>query len=219
MDWMAWVYYVALLALLICGLGVQLMGLPGLWLMAASALAYAWWTGLQYLGYPGLITIFALALLGEVLEFLAGAGGAKSAGGSKRSMVFGTVGGIVGGIVLSIPLWIVGTILGVCIGAFAGAALAQMTVEQDMEHSARVGLGAAKGTFIGILYKLTVGCVMFVVTAVVAVPLGGAGRTAGTTTAPSPTTAPAALPSPATVPAPATGPATQPAPLPAGDRE
>ena len=177
-TWSPWVYYVLLLGLLLCGLAVQLMGLPGLWLMAGSALGYAWLTGWDYLGLPGLITIFALCLLGELIEFLARAGGAKNAGGSKRSMVGGIVGGVIGGVVLSVPLPIVGTIIGVCIGAFIGATLAQLTVKKDVEHSTRVGLGAAKGTLIGILSKLTVGCVIFLVTAIIALPFGGDGTPA-----------------------------------------
>lgn len=214
MDWMAWGSYVVLLVLMVCGLAVQLMGLPGLWVMFASALAYAWWTDGVYLGWPGLITIGALALLGELIEFLAGAGGAKHAGGSKRSMVFGVIGGIIGGIVLSIPLLFVGTIIGVCIGAFAGATLAQMTVAQDVEHSTRVGFGAAKGTLIGILSKLTVGCVIFAVTAIIALPLGGrAAVPAAAGTGPLP-------PVPATNPVlPATAPSDLPATLPAVEPE
>ena len=209
-TWIPWAWYLALLVLMLCGLGVQLMGLPGLWVMAVSALAYAWVTGWQYLGIPGLATIVGLCLVGELIEFLAGAGGAKKAGGSKRAMVGGIIGGIVGGIVLSIPLWIVGTIIGVCIGAFAGATLAQMTVASDVEHSARVGLGAAKGTLIGILSKLTVGCVIFAVAAGVALP----------------TDKPATPPPPAALPAvtqPTTTaaelPETQPSTLPAVERE
>src|SRR5688500_14825381 len=82
-TWIPWAGYLALLVLMLCGLGVQLMGLPGLWVMAVSALAYAWVTGWEYLAAPGLITIVALCLVGELIEFLAGAGGAKQAGGSK----------------------------------------------------------------------------------------------------------------------------------------
>jgi uncharacterized protein YqgC (DUF456 family) len=177
--------------------------------------AYAWWTGGRYLHWPGIVTVVALALVGELLEFLAGAGGAKAAGGSKRSMVFSTIGGITGGILLTIPLPIIGTIIGVCIGAFAGATLAQMTVEQDVEHSARVGLGAAKGTFIGILSKLTVGCVIFIVAAIVALPFGGAATPTPATPALPPVT-PTTSPAP---PATTTAPAEVPTTLPAVERE
>jgi uncharacterized protein YqgC (DUF456 family) len=206
-DWLPWAWYVVLLALLLCGLAVQLMGMPGLWVMVVSSFAYAWLTDWRYLATPGLITIVALALLGELIEFLAGASGAKTAGGSKRAMAGGIIGGITGGIVLTIPLLFVGTILGVCIGSFVGATLAQMTVARDVEHSTRIGLGAAKGTLIGILTKLSVGCVIFAITAIIALPLDAA---------PAPAQAgPAALP-PTTQPAaPSTAPSTSPSsPLP-----
>ena len=213
-EWGPWLWYVALLAMMLCGLAVQLMGMPGLWVMVVSAFAYAWITGWHYLGTAGLITIVVLALLGELIEFLAGARGAKTAGGSKRAMVGGVMGGIIGGIVLTIPLFIVGTILGVCIGSFVGATLAQMTVAKDVEHSTRVGLGAAKGTLIGILTKLSVGCVMFVVTAIIALPTDAAAP------APAPAAGPAALPA-TTQPAAPSTPAhdAPPATLPAVERE
>src|SRR5687768_7524398 len=129
---MEWLYYFLMLALLVCGLGVQLVGLPGLWLMAAAAALYELVTPGRYL-YPWpLLIILALCLIAELLEFLAGAGGASKAGGSKRSMVGGIVGGLAGGILLSIPVPILGTIAGVCIGAFAGATLAQLTKQRDL---------------------------------------------------------------------------------------
>ena len=37
---MDWVYYIALVALLVTGIFVNLLGLPGLWLMLASAAVY-----------------------------------------------------------------------------------------------------------------------------------------------------------------------------------
>ena len=211
MDWMALLWYVVMLLAMLCGLAAQLGGIPlSLWFMGAAALAYAWWTKWAYLEAPGLITIFGLAAVAELLEFLAGAGGAKAAGGANRAMVFSTIGGITGGIVLSIPLPIIGTIIGVCIGAFAGATLAQMTVEKDVEHSARVGIGAAKGALIGILSKLAIGCVMFVVAAIAALPFGAAAPAAAAGQPTTPTTLPAPPVTAPAEPVPATLPAVEP---------
>jgi uncharacterized protein len=168
---MNWVYYTLLLAMQVCGLGIQLLSLPGLWLMAAAAGLYALVTRGQYLWPWGITVILGLCVVGELLEFIAGAGGAKKAGGSKRSMLFGTVGGIAGGLLLSIPVPVIGTIAGVCLGAFAGATLAQLTVAKDARHSALVGIGAAKGTLLGILLKLSIGVVILIITAWRALPL------------------------------------------------
>ena len=188
---MDWLYYALLLALLVVGLGLTIMNLPGLWLMAAAAGLYALITEEHYLWPWGMVIIVVLCLIGELLEFLGKAAGAKTAGGSKRAMILSIVGGIVGGITFSLPVPILGTIVGVCIGAFAGAMLGQLTVKQDVAHSTLVGWGAAKGTLIGILLKLVVGIVIFLFTAWRALPLGASSVPTPT----APATMPATLPS------------------------
>ena len=136
---MNWVYYLLMLALLVVGLGIVVMNLPGLWLMAAAAGLYALITPEHYLFPWGIVTILVLCLAGEVLEFFGKAGGAKQAGGSGRAMLLATIGGVVGGLVLSIPVPIIGTLAGVCIGAFVGAMAGQYTVAGDVGHSTLVG--------------------------------------------------------------------------------
>lgn len=202
---MNWVYYLLLLALLVTGLGIVVMNLPGLWLMAAAAGLYSLITPEHYLFPWGIVTILVLCLIGEVLEFFGKAGGAKQAGGSGRAMLLATIGGVIGGIVLSIPIPIIGTIAGVCIGAFVGALAGQMTVAGDVEHSTRVGWGAAKGTLVGILLKLFVGVVMLLVTAWLALPIGRKASAPAVTSPPAvtaPATTPSTLPvtQPTTVP-------------------
>lgn len=189
---MNWVYYLLMLALLVVGLGIVVMNLPGLWLMAAAAGLYALITPEHYLFPWGIVTILVLCLVGEVLEFFGKAGGAKQAGGSGRAMLLATIGGVVGGLVLSIPVPIIGTLAGVCIGAFVGAMAGQYTVAGDVGHSTVVGWGAAKGTLVGILLKLFVGVVILLVTAWLALPIGRKQSPPGIT-APS-ATAPATLP-------------------------
>jgi uncharacterized protein YqgC (DUF456 family) len=193
---MDWIYYVVLLIVLVAGLGLIVFNMPGLWLMAATAAVYALATGPEHYLWPwSLLIILGLCLLAEVLEFVARAGGSAKAGGSKRATILGIVGGIVGGIVLSIPVPILGTIAGVCIGAFAGAMLGQLTKHQDLEHSTRVGFGAAKGTLVGILLKLVIGCVIFLFAAWRALPIGGAPATQPQQQPPViPTTLPATSP-------------------------
>jgi uncharacterized protein YqgC (DUF456 family) len=196
---MNWVYYLLLLAMLVVGLGIVVMNLPGLWLMAAAAGLYSLLTPEHYLFPWGIVTILVLCLVGEVLEFFGKAGGAKQAGGSGRAMLLATIGGVVGGIVLTIPVPIIGTIAGGCFGAFVGALAGQMTVAGDVEHSTRVGWGAAKGTLVGILLKLFIGVVIVLLTAWLALPISRTRASAPPTTSPPP---PASAPSmPSTLPA------------------
>jgi uncharacterized protein YqgC (DUF456 family) len=204
------VYYLLLLALLLVGWFVNILGLPGLWLMVAAYGLYGLVTRWEaYVGWPSLIAMVLLAAAAEVVEFAAGAAGSAAAGGRKRGMIGAIVGGFLGAIFLSvIPIPVVAQVVGACLGAFIGAAVMEFT-DRDMAHSLRVGVGAAKGRFWGIVSKLGFGLIMFVVGAVAALPYG-----AGTTiTAPatSPATSPATVPTTEPFTLPSSAPATSPA--------
>jgi uncharacterized protein len=192
---MDWLYYFLLLAVLLAALGVQLIALPGLWIMVAATLGYAWLTHFAYLGWGAWAAVLGVVACAEATEFLASSTGAKKAGGSKRAMLGAVVGAVLGGILLSIPVPIVGTIVGVCVGAFAGAAGVELLIHGEAEKSTRVGFGAAKGALAGILIKLTFGVLVILLVAWRALPLGGG-------------TAPTTQPAPATQPT--IAPATQP---------
>src|SRR5436190_8647054 len=66
---------------------LNLLGLPGNWMIVAATVAYAWLTsapgggGLRWAAV-GIVT--GLAVVGEVVEFGASAAGVKRAGGSRR---------------------------------------------------------------------------------------------------------------------------------------
>ena len=215
---MAIVYYLILLALLLTGWFVNILGLPGLWLMVGAYGLYGIVTGWGlYVGWQSMTILLLLAISAEAVEFFAGAAGAASAGGRKRGLLGAIVGGFLGAIFLSvIPIPIVAQVIGACLGAFIGAAVMEFT-DKDLAHSFRVGVGAAKGRFWGIVSKLAFGLAMFLVAA-----LAGLPYRAVTTTPPlvdPPATAPATTsPSTDTLPSPATSqsaetnaaPATQP---------
>jgi hypothetical protein len=166
------VYYILLIALMLTGLFLNILGLPGLWLIVVSYVGYALLTGWDvYVGWPSLIIVTLLALGAELVEFLAGAAGSHAAGGRKRGMLGAIAGGIVGGVVGTgvLPIPIVGTIVGACAGAFVGA-FALEYMDKDHEHAMRVGIGAAKGRFWGIVWKSLFGLLMFLVAALAGLP-------------------------------------------------
>jgi uncharacterized protein YqgC (DUF456 family) len=168
---MPWLWYLLLIVVQVFGLMFTILGLPGLWVMVAALAGYAWVTQFNvYVGWPGLIAALALAVLAEIMEFVAGSAGAKQAGGSRRAMIGAIVGALVGGFIFSIPVPILGTIFGVCAGAFIGAAVVEMGVVGDAGHAGRVGWGAAKGRFWGIVLKLVFGVAILIVTLCVAIP-------------------------------------------------
>ena len=206
---MDYVYYLLLLVMMVCGLFLNILGLPGLWLMVAAHGAYALTTGWNvYVGWASLATLVVLALFAEAVEFFAGAAGSKAAGGRTRGMIGAVVGAFLGAIFLSVvPIPIVAQVVGACLGAFIGAAVMEFT-DKDWRHSFRVGVGAAKGRFWGIVSKSAFGVLMFLVAAVAAFPIA----TAPPLTTPSPPPLAVSPPPATTTTAPATTTATSPSP-------
>jgi len=153
---------------------LTLVNLPGNWLMVLTAAGFAWWTWDRPDGPMfALATLGAavgLALVGELLEFLAGLAGARKAGGSKWSAALAVVGGIIGGVFgFLIPIIPpLNAILGAAIGAFAGAMTGDLIAGRRVVESLRSGEGAFVGRLLGTLGKFAVGVILFALFAVTA---------------------------------------------------
>ncbi|MCZ6795269.1 MAG: DUF456 domain-containing protein [Planctomycetota bacterium] len=168
---MIYVYATLLVVLNLLWLFLVVVGLPGTWLMVLSAVGLNWWKDEYEMFDSGtLIAITALAVIGEVLEFISGMVGSKKAGGSGWGSFGALAGGVVGGIfgTVFIPILIVGSIVGVCLGAFLGAALLERLTGRSLNESVRSGQGAAVGRFVGIGVKLILGLIIWLVIAVAA---------------------------------------------------
>lgn len=151
--------------------------LPGNWGIVALAALFVWVVPAAPEG-PGLawrnvFELAAIAGVGEVIEFFAGAFGAAKKGASKRAMALalvGTVTGSIFGAIGGLPLPVAGPVLGALIGgacgAFAGAYLGEMWKHGGADKSVSVGWGAAVGRVLGTLGKLAAGAVMLVALAV-----------------------------------------------------
>jgi hypothetical protein len=150
---------------IIVGLGLDLVGLFGNWIILA-AVALAWLaTGFSHFGVVGLIIMTGFAVLGEVLETLLAGYGARKFGGSKGSMVAALVGCLLGAMFGTplIPVPIVGTLIGACLGAFVGAALYEyIKLEKKAGEAMWTGLGAALGKVGGVFAKLFCGMAMLI---------------------------------------------------------
>ena len=133
-------------------------------MVGSIAGTYAWLTTWNhFVGWPSVGTLIALGLLAEGAEFFAGAAGSKAAGGRMRGMIGAVIGALIGGIAFSfIPVPVVATIVGACFGAFLGAALLELS-DRDFRHALKVGMGAAKGRFIGIVIKTAIGVIMLLI--------------------------------------------------------
>lgn len=167
---MPWLLYCLLIALLFAGLWINLLGLPGLWLMIVAHATYGWATDWGvHASWESVALLAGIACLAELAEFFSGAAGAKSAGGSKRGMLGAMAGGLLGGLLLTflVPVPIVGTVIGVLAGTFLGALASEVLwVGRPGAHAAKIGLRAALGRLLGILIKTAAGLAILIYAAV-----------------------------------------------------
>lgn len=165
---LTWVV-VFVLVLVICWF-TTVLGWPGNWLMLLSAGAYAYLMrepGRAEIGWKTLSAMFALALLGELIEFVAASLGVSRAGGSKRSSRLAILGSIVGGIAgifVGLPIPIIGSLVGALLlasaGAFIGATIGEVQAGGGMQASLKIGKAAFVGRLRGALGKIAAGTAM-----------------------------------------------------------
>ena len=151
----------------------NLFSLPGNWLIvltAGLAMAFAPTSdGQPLIGWTGLGLLLGLAVLGEVVEFAAGAAGAAKRGASKRAVwmsVGGAMAGSIAGATAGIPVPLVGPLIGAVLGggagAFGGAYAGEAWKGTGRSDAVAISTAAFKGRLLGTAGKLAVGAVMLV---------------------------------------------------------
>ena len=161
-----------LVAASVLGWILSLVGMPGNWIIVASAALYAWLgpgSGAPQVGWTAVVALAALAAAGEFAEFAAGMWGARRAGGSRRAALFALIGSIVGaigGAAVGLPVPVLGSavasIAGGALGALAGAAFAEHTRGESPSQSLRVGCAAFWGRLLGTGVKTIVATALVV---------------------------------------------------------
>lgn len=123
----------AALGLIVIGLGLigilvpLLPGLPLIWL---GALIWAWGDGFQHVGWPTLIVLAIVVVIGGGIDLFLASAMSRRAGVSWRAIGGAILGGLFGGIFLTwIP--ILGTIAGALIGAVIGMWLVEYRIRGD----------------------------------------------------------------------------------------
>ena len=143
--------------------------LPGNWLIVITTSLFAWWQWEnKVFSIYTIIVIAVLALLGEIVEFFAGAGGAKRAGAGWLGAIAAIIGAILGAIAGTFVVPLLGTIIGACLGAGLGAAIVELATGKTTDASIRSGVGASAGHLFGTIAKLAIGIVIWLIVAVAA---------------------------------------------------
>lgn len=152
-----------------------MLGLPGIWLMIALAgvidlTQVILGTPVSF-GWIALAIAVVLGIVAEIVEFLAGAAGAKAGGANRSGMVGAILGGFVGAVAgtFLIPIPLVGTFIGAAIGAGLGAFIGEISREDaTVKTSLKPAGGAAVGKVAGTLMKSAFAGVVWIVLVVAA---------------------------------------------------
>ncbi len=144
-----WVFAVVLILLGLFGFVLPM--LPGAPLIFVGLLLAAWAEDFAYVGGGTLAVLGIMALLTYVVDFLAGAAGAKRFGASKRAIIGAAIGALIG-LFFGLP--------GVLLGPFVGAVIGELSAQRSLKEAGRAGFGASLGLVLGAAAKLALGFAM-----------------------------------------------------------
>jgi len=149
-----------------------LLGFPGNWGLVVLACALAYFANDSVyidIHSPTIASIVLLGITGEVMEFVAGAAGVQSLGGTRRGSAMAILGSIVGAVVglfVGIPVPVVGSLIAALLfggaGAFGGAVAGERWSGKDWDACIRIGWGALWGKMLGTLLKTICGTAILV---------------------------------------------------------
>lgn len=156
--------------LALTGCAANILGLPGNWLIVILAGGCYWLrpeSASSHLALGTWMVLLAIASLGELLEFAAGAMGTSRKGGSKRGAVLAIVGSIVGaiaGLSLGSVVPVVGNLIASLLlgafGALVGAIAGERWAGKDWNLSIEIGHAAFWGRLLGTVGKAVCGTIV-----------------------------------------------------------
>ena len=149
-------YLTVLAAVIVLSLILIVLGLPGLWIMVATAVAYNLIVPGEPIGWFTILGVGVLALVAELLEFSLSGRYARKYGGSRRAGWGAIIGGIVGAMV-GFPVPIIGPVIGAFVGSFVGALLAELTGGSGAKDATKVATGALIGRVVSTVLKIGIG--------------------------------------------------------------
>ena len=147
---------IILAGVIILSLILIVLGMPGLWIMVASAVTYNLIVPGDPIGWFTLVAVAVLALVAELLEFTMTGRFARKYGGSRRAGWGAIIGSLIGAIV-GVPVPIVGPVIGAFVGSFLGALIAELTGGSSPGASTRVATGALVGRVVSTVLKIGIG--------------------------------------------------------------
>ena len=139
---MAGIFIVAGLA------GLILPVLPGPVLLLTGLILAAWAEHFVFVGGFTIAILSILAVLAHIIDFIAGALGAKRVGASRQAVIGAAIGAVIG---------IFFGFIGVIIGPFIGAVIGELSAQKDLRAAGIAGVGVWLGMLVGTAAKVAIG--------------------------------------------------------------
>lgn len=166
MDIGGWMLNIVMLVILLGGFLLTVIGLPGNWLIFFTALGYGFYYDFTGFTVNLVLLLLGLLLVGEIVEFIAGALGARKQKASTLATVAAFIGGITGAVAGTAVLPIIGSLLGAFAGAFGASYLAEYLITGNRDQSHRVAKSVLIGQVAGMVVKMAIAIAMAITIAV-----------------------------------------------------
>ncbi len=140
---------------------LNLISLPGNWIMAGSVAVYVLLSSSAHPGLPFFLMFFGMFAFGEISEFYFQLHGAKTGGASRRSTWLGMAGALLGALLCAPVLFGLGAIPGALFGAFGACYLSERMIGgRPAQEAMRAAKSTLAGRVTGMVIKFGAGIAM-----------------------------------------------------------
>ena len=159
-DILIWILFGSVM---IVALPLQLLGLPGTWLLAGDALLFRWLMGPDLIEYQTVFILILMAVVAEALEFVTAVQGARAGPPVKGSAAAAIAGAILGGIAGAPVMFGLGAIPGMALGAWFAVFIVALAGGSAIGPASTAAFGAMTGRIKGTVLKFMVAVAMVAV--------------------------------------------------------
>jgi hypothetical protein len=157
-----WAFWLAIALFAFGLLGVLMPAMPGVGLIWIVVLVYAIAEGFATIDALSFAVLTVLGVAGATADLWLGQLGAKAAGASFRSTLWGLAGALAGGL-LGLLLGGVGALPGMWVGAILGVLLNEQRERGSWKAAWQAAVGVAIGSVISIGVQLAIGLAMIAI--------------------------------------------------------
>jgi uncharacterized protein len=158
---------IILLVIALAAVSLNVVSLPGNWVILAAGLAMSIYHGGHQPNWVVLVAILVVLLGAELIEFLSGMVGARKFGASKAAAWAAIAGAVIGGLVGVPPITLmmlgVDHLFAAVAGAFLAAWMVELLRQRPMKEASLAALGAALGRGTGLAAKIGAGVLAWVI--------------------------------------------------------